>query len=76
MYQGKPRKPDPILTFLNDSRKIILTSLAISFVMFLLSFGVSRAEQSYAFTACAILWGLSLVALAVIDNKKDADSDS
>lgn len=53
-----------------DAKRVILSSISIAFVMALFSFCLSRAEQSYAFISCAILWGAGLIALAICDKKQ------
>lgn len=55
----------------SDVKRLILLSIGFAFVMTLLSFGFSRAEQSYAFPSCAILWGAGLIAWAICGNKKE-----
>lgn len=49
----------------SDAKRLILLSIGLAFVMTLLSFFFSRAEQSYAFPSCAILWGCGLIAFAI-----------
>ena len=69
MDQQKPSGINLFKQLITDTRIMILLSIAIAFGMTLFSFCLVRAEQSYAFVSCAILWGSSLIALAIFDRK-------
>jgi len=51
------------------TRKIVLLSIIFAFAMALLSLCDGYAQSHGAFIACAILWGLGLIALAILDKK-------
>ena len=68
MDQEKPGSASFIKQLSGDSRKIILLSIAVAFVMALFAL-CDVPRTSGALIACAILWGLSLVALAILDKK-------
>ena len=74
MTDPEPKKDNIINRLIDDSRMIIIFSIAFAFGMTLLCFCATR-EQSYGFISCAILWGLSLIALAISDKKGDSEDE-
>jgi hypothetical protein len=55
---------------IGNTRLIILISIGIACGVSLLSCGLRRTEQIYAFPSCAILWAGGLIALAICDKGK------
>jgi hypothetical protein len=57
-------------------RKIIVLSIYIAFGAGLLSLCNNLLVKHHIHLSCALVWGLGLIALAILDNKKDSNSDS
>jgi hypothetical protein len=58
-----------------NSKKIIRLSIGFAFGAGLLSLCDNLLVKYHVHLSCAILWGLSLIALAILDKKSDSNSE-